>query len=103
MTYSDNIIGCEIDSPWDCLHRHQSYYEGSWLQGVGTIAHHWGRFRPIPELSQYQVPGIENLYLCGLAYHSCGWSQASTGYNMYKKAAEKYNLRRFWDEAGRLF
>ncbi len=98
---SDNIIGWEIDTPWDCLKRHQSYHEGSWIMGVGQQAHQWGRFRPIPELSQYQVPGIENLFLTGNAYHSGIGSQASYAYCLYKKVAEKYGLRKFWEEAGR--
>jgi len=100
---SDNIIGWDFDTPWDCLHRHQNYREGSWSQGIGQQAHQWARFRPIPELSQYQVPGIENLFTTGNAYHSGIGSQASYAYCTYKKVAEKMGLRKFWEEAGRLY
>ena len=100
---SDNIIGYEVDSPWDCVHRHQNYHEGDFLGGVGEQSHQWGRFRPIPELSQYQVPGIENLFLTGNCYHSAIGSQASYAYCLYKKVAEIYGLRKFWEEAGRLY
>ena len=100
---SDNIIGVEIDTPWDCEKRHKNYYDGSWAGGVGHQAHQWGRFRPIPELSQYQVPGIEDLFLCGMSYHSGGGTPGGHAYNMYKKASEKMGLRKFWEEAGRLY
>ena len=99
----DNIIGIEIDSPWDCAHRHLNYYDGSWAGGVGHTSYQWGRFRPIPEFSQYQVPGIEDLFLTGMTYHSASGSPGGFAYNTYKKAAEKMGLRKFWEEAGRLY
>ena len=99
----DNIIGFEVDTPWDCERRDIHYEEGSWLAGVSPTPEHWGRNRPITELSQFQVPGIENLFLCGQHTHPADSSRGTSGYVCYKVAANKLGLRKIWEEEGRLF
>jgi hypothetical protein len=97
----DNIIGVEIDTPFDFTRRDPPCVEGSWLMGVAPTVAQWGRFRPIEEYAQYKVPGIKDLYCTGIAWHSNYGSPAGFAYNMYKQAALDNGLREFWKEKGR--
>ena len=96
----DNVIGANIDTPFDTQHRGLSFLDGN-LAGIGLIPSQSGNLRPIPEFAQYQIPGIENFWMGGPSQHStgcvCGWS----GYNCYKRMAQKYDLWKPWE--GRLY
>lgn len=64
------------------------------------IPSQWGKYRPIPELAQYQVPGIKNFYLAS-GHHNVGLLGCS-GYNCYKRIAQHLSLRKPWEEQERL-
>lgn len=68
----DNVIARDIDSPLD-MERYSpnSMVEGD-IMGAGFQFFHLGGNRPISELSQYSVPGVDRLYLCGPFMHPGG-------------------------------
>jgi phytoene dehydrogenase-like protein len=66
-----NILGRFVDSPLDMERSSASFQKGD-LHGVGTALHQNAGFRPLPELAQYRVPGIERLYLVGPFLHPGG-------------------------------
>lgn len=67
----DNIIAGAIETPYD-MHRWSPSFQNGDLMGVGTYVDQWLGRRPIPELAQYRVPGIDGLYLSGPCYHPGG-------------------------------
>jgi phytoene dehydrogenase-like protein len=98
----DNIIGIEVDTPGDFVHRNKNLVNGGWTSGVPYHSAYAGRYRPIPELSHYKVPGIDNLYLAGSSHMpGGGGSTADSPYSMYKVIAKDFGLRKFWEEVGR--
>jgi phytoene dehydrogenase-like protein len=58
--------------------------------------------RPIPELSQYQIPGIDNFYMASGSCHFSYALMGFAGYNCYKKIARDLDLKKPWEEQGRL-
>ena len=66
-----NIIAYHCDSPLDMERTSASFVHGD-LHGVATSTYQSGAHRPIPELGQYTVPGIERLYLVGPFQHPGG-------------------------------
>jgi phytoene dehydrogenase-like protein len=99
MTW-DNVIAANIDTPWDIMQRSDNFVDGNWGLISGTPSQ-WGAMRPIPEFSQYQIPGIEDFWM---ASGSCHYSLGLTGwagYNCYKRIAEKHDLWKPWE--GRLY
>jgi beta-carotene ketolase (CrtO type) len=99
MTW-DNVIGAYANTPLDVANRNINMLEGSWSVGAHT-ASQMGRFRPCPELSRYQVPNINNLYLCGAGQHYGGTMSGRSGYNCYKVIAQDLGLPKVWEEKGR--
>jgi phytoene dehydrogenase-like protein len=67
----ENIIQRHVESPLDMERSSASFQKGD-IHGVGPYFHLTGGFRPLPELSQYTVPGIEGLYLAGPFMHPGG-------------------------------
>lgn len=68
---SDNILGSHHCSPHWIAQSSPSYKQGD----VGSLGMYPEQFvygRPIPELAQFRVPGVENLYLCGPFMHPGG-------------------------------
>jgi phytoene dehydrogenase-like protein len=68
---NDNILGSFDASPQWIADSSPSYKDGD----VGSLAMYPEQFiygRPIPELAQYRVPGVKNLYLCGPFMHPGG-------------------------------
>ncbi len=67
----DSILGAVRETPLD-HHRHSASMRHGDIFGIGTtIAQFMGR-RPIPELAQYTVPGVKDLYLSGPFQHPGG-------------------------------
>ena len=93
----DNIIGVEVGTSYDYERRNANWVDGD-VQSPAIIPSQWGKYRPIPELAQYQVPGIENLYLAS-GHHNVGLLGCS-GYNCYKRIAQHLDLKKPWE--GRL-
>lgn len=67
----ENIIARHIESPLDMERSSPSFQFGD-THGLGSYAHQHGSFRPLPELAQYTVPGIERFYLAGPFMHPGG-------------------------------
>ena len=97
----DNFLGAYITTPSDTVQRNIDMIEGSWAVGA-MMASQMGRFRPVPELSDYRTP-INNLYLCSGAAHFAGGIGRPCGYNCYKNIAQDLGLRKIWEEKGRSF
>ncbi|MDE2372400.1 MAG: NAD(P)/FAD-dependent oxidoreductase [Burkholderiales bacterium] len=68
----ENIIARTVDSPLDHeRHSPNSFVDGD-EHGLGSYMFQSGSNRPIPELSNYRVPGVDALYLCGPFMHPSG-------------------------------
>lgn len=67
----DSIIGAVRETPLD-HHRHSASMKHGDIFGVGTTVSQFMGRRPIPELAQYTVPGIQGLYLAGPFLHPGG-------------------------------
>jgi len=68
---ADNVIAYHCDSPVDMERTSPSFVHGD-LHGIATSTYQSGSHRPIPELGQYTVPGVERLYLVGPFQHPGG-------------------------------
>jgi phytoene dehydrogenase-like protein len=67
----DVIVQAHVDSPLDMQRTSPSFMRGD-LHGIATTSWQSGAHRPTPELGQYQVPGVERLYLVGPFQHPGG-------------------------------
>ena len=67
----ESIIARHISSPLDNERTSLSFQKGD-ISGIGRYLYQFLGRRPTPELSQYAVPGIEGLYLCGPFMHPGG-------------------------------
>jgi phytoene dehydrogenase-like protein len=66
-----NIIAFHSDSPLDMERTSPSFRHGD-LHGIATSSYQSGAHRPIPELGQYTIPGIDRFYLVGPFQHPGG-------------------------------
>jgi phytoene dehydrogenase-like protein len=64
----DAVRSREIVTPLDQENDTSSFVGGD-IGGLAMHSHQMGGLRPIPELSQYAVPGLEGLYLTGPFMH----------------------------------
>lgn len=67
----DNILGVSHCSPLDIARESASYKFGD-VAGLATTPDQLIYGRPMPELAQFRVPGVEGLYLCGPFMHPGG-------------------------------
>jgi phytoene dehydrogenase-like protein len=65
------IIARHIETPLD-HHRHSMNMMQGDIFGIGTTAGQLLGRRPLVELAQYQIPGLQALYLAGPAQHPGG-------------------------------
>lgn len=86
----DNLIAARIYTPYDVQASHPDMIEGGWSEG-SMIASQLGRFRPIPELSNYRTP-VDNLYICSSNLHSAGGIGRGSSYNCYQIIAQDFGL-----------
>lgn len=67
-----NILGRHLDSPLD----HERFSPNSFVRGdmhgCAPFFHQTGNYRPIPELGNYTVPGVDRFYLVGPFMHPGG-------------------------------
>ena len=66
-----NVLAAHHESPYDMEICSPSFRNGD-VMGLGTFADQFLGGRPVSEFSQYRVPGIERLYLCGPFMHPGG-------------------------------
>lgn len=67
----DNILARHVATPLDHL-RHTPSFQGGDVVGLDMSTGQLFGMRPTAELSQYNVPGAEGLYLCGPFMHPGG-------------------------------
>jgi phytoene dehydrogenase-like protein len=99
MTW-DNVIAHNIQTPLDVSYRHPDMKEGGWAEGAMMLSMH-DRFRPLPEISNYRIPNVKNMYICSSNLHSCGGIGRGSSYNCFKRIVEDFNLPKIWEEKGR--
>lgn len=99
MTW-DNVISHNIQTPLDVTYRHLDMKEGGWVEGAMMLSQQ-DRFRPIPEISNYRIPDVENMYICSSNLHSCGGIGRGSSYCCFKVITEDFNLPKIWEEKGR--
>lgn len=92
----DNLIEAFITTPYDVVNRHLDMREGGWVEG-SMLASQLGRFRPVPEFSNYKTP-VQNFYMCSSNLHSAGGIGRGSSYNAYKVIAEEQGLPKFWED-----
>jgi phytoene dehydrogenase-like protein len=97
----DNLIEAFITTPLDVIYRHPDMIEGGWVEGA-MHAYQLGRFRPVPELSNYRTP-VKNFYICSSNLHSAGGIGRGSSYNCYKVIAADFGLEKFWETSGRSY
>jgi beta-carotene ketolase (CrtO type) len=102
MTW-DNVIAVNIPTPLDIARKNPNWVEGC-MYTSNQSPSQWGRFRPIPELAQYQVPGIEDFWMASGSNHCGGVGTLGfSAYNCYKRMAPRFGFRKTWEEQGRMF
>ena len=99
MTW-DNVIAHNIQTPLDVAYRHPDMKEGGWAEGAMMLSMH-DRFRPVPEIANYRIPDVKNMYICSSNLHSCGGIGRGSSYNCFKKIVEDFDLPKIWEEKGR--
>jgi phytoene dehydrogenase-like protein len=67
----ENILARHVQSPLDQERSSLSFRKGD-IMGIGQYLYQFVGRRPIPELSQFSVPGIGSLYLAGPFMHPGG-------------------------------
>jgi len=68
---NENILGFAHETPCDIERESLSYRNGD-VAGLAMTPDQFLGGRPIPELANYRVPGVEGLYLCGPFMHPGG-------------------------------
>ena len=66
-----DVLGAHHASPLDMQEHSPSFRNGD-VMGLGTFADQFLGGRPTKEFSQFRVPGVERLYLCGPFMHPGG-------------------------------
>jgi hypothetical protein len=55
----------------------------------------------VPELANYRIPGVNNMYISSSNLHSCGGIGRGSSNNCFKVIVEDFNLPKIWEEKGR--
>lgn len=67
-----NILGRHLDSPLDHERFSPNSFVAGDMHGCAPFFHQTGNYRPIPELGNYTVPGVDRFYLVGPFMHPGG-------------------------------
>ncbi len=97
--YAPNLKDAIIDwapyTPADVSRRMVNMVSGDWMGGL--IDHeNMLTDRPGPDLSQYRVPGIDGLYMCGATQHPHGFITFAPAYNSLQVIADDFDVERWW-------
>ncbi|MFO8101705.1 MAG: NAD(P)/FAD-dependent oxidoreductase [Dehalococcoidia bacterium] len=95
----DNLIGCDTNSPWDCVRMKNLAPHGN-FSGIDQTMSQRGANRPTPELANHRTP-ISNLYATGGFWHVGSNASVDASYNCYKIMADDMGLPRVWEEQGK--
>lgn len=101
MTW-DNIIGYQAETPYDAARRGLNFWPHGNAGIIDVYPGQLGKVGPIPEMAQYRLPGIQNLYHCGSWRFPSG-GNCCQGYVCYKVIAGDMGLRKPWEEKGRTY
>jgi phytoene dehydrogenase-like protein len=101
MTH-DNVIEAYITTPYEHMMRHPDAVNGSWSYGA-MLPSQLDRFRPIPDLSSYRIPFLQNVYVCSCNMHSGAGIARGSSYNCFKVIAEDFGLEKIWEKKDRLY
>lgn len=97
----DNVIGYVPITPYfTAKHARNFGPSGNWIV-IDLSSGQAGKMRPIPELASFTKFPIENLYPCSGAWTYQVGGGSHVGYIVYKVLAEKFGLRKPWEEGGR--
>ncbi|MGB9628811.1 MAG: hypothetical protein ACPL6D_09125, partial [Thermodesulfobacteriota bacterium] len=96
----DNLIEAYITTPYDHVMRNIDALNGSWSYGA-MLPSQLDRFRPIPDLSNYRIPFLKNMYICSSNMHSGAGIARGSSYNCFKVIAEDFGLEKIWEKKGR--
>ena len=99
MTW-DNIIGVDTNSPYDIRRMKNLYPDGNFA-GIDETLNQQGENRPIPELANFRVPAVKNLYCTGGSWNPGTSMSLDSGYACYKIMASDLNLGKPWEEPGK--
>jgi beta-carotene ketolase (CrtO type) len=99
MTW-DNIIGFNPQLPYDAARRGLNFWPDGNAGVIDVYPGQLGKIGPIPEMAQYRLPGIKNLYHCGSWRFPSG-GNCCQGYVCYKVIAGDLGLRKPWEEKER--
>jgi len=102
MTW-DNVIGYHPFSPYHCAMDTINTGPAGMLSILDYIPGQIYPWRPIPEMAHYKIPGIESLYTTGSGWGLGPGGSCAEGYSCYKVIAGDFNLRKPWEEKGRLY
>jgi beta-carotene ketolase (CrtO type) len=87
----DNVIAARVYTPEDIERERPDMIEGGYSAG-STIASQLGRFRPVPELSGYQLL-LDNVYDCSSNLHSGPGIGRGSSYNCFRQIARDLRLQ----------
>ena len=84
----DDLVEHWVLTPWEQEFRNTGMLGGSWY-GIRHCRDQWWNERPLPEMSRYRVPGIDNLYMVHQsAAHPGGLCLMACGYNLMHSLIE---------------
>ena len=102
MTW-DNVIGYVPITPyWIAKHSKNYAPAGNW-HTIDLAPWQLGKCRPMPQLANVTKLPIENLYPCACAWGLQPGAHSHQGYWVYKVMADKWGLRKPWEEKGRVY
>jgi phytoene dehydrogenase-like protein len=101
MTW-DNVIGYVPVTPHFAAKNCRTFApNGNW-QIIDLTQRQMGKLKPLLELADITKFPIQNLYPCSSAWGSNG-ATSHQGYAVYKVMAERFGLRKPWEEKGRRY
>ena len=101
MTW-DNVIGYVPVTPYFTAKNCRTFApHGNW-QTLDLTLRQMGKLKPFLELADITKFPINNLYPCSSGWGSNG-ATSHQGYAVYKVMAEKFGLKKPWEQKGRRY
>jgi len=99
----DNVIGYVPVTPYFTARHARNYAPSGNCIMIDAVGPQMGKSRPIRELADLRNFPVENLFPCSGCWHPIGSATSHAGYWVYKILAEKYDLRKPWEDKGRSY
>jgi phytoene dehydrogenase-like protein len=87
----DNILGRVVTSPLDLERQSEAYVHGN-ISSLGRGFPQYSANRPLPELGQYRVPFVGQLYIGGPSTHSGGGVSGGAGRAVAQRIMEDFDI-----------